>query len=261
MPKLHELLAVRENARGQSEKVRQGLMHTFDKKRHLFEEKRVTFQSSKEGEPERTEAQTLLQSTIAKELQWLTPIVAGAINIEVAIDIGNVTAKADIVLEDGKTIVTTVPATALLQLGKRLHEVKVLVEAIPTLDPAKSFEPDTARGEGVFKAREVTKTRTSKEQIPIVLYDATDKHPAQTQLITKDVPVGTIREQEWSGLITPAEKAAMIERVEKLIRAVAAALSRANDAEVSNNPTVGQVLLNYVFSGQLSAGGSSADSR
>jgi hypothetical protein len=33
--------------------------------------------------------------------------------------------------------------------------------------------------------------RTSKEPTVIVKYDATKEHPAQTELFTKDVPVGT----------------------------------------------------------------------
>ena len=55
------------------------------------------------------------------------------------------------------------------------------------------------------------------------------------------------------GLLTPAAKADMISRVEELIRAVAAALSRANDVEVNEKPTLGNVMLGYVF-GNVSLG-------
>ena len=199
MPKQHELLAVRDSARGQSEKVRTGLIHTFQNKRHLFEEKVTTFTPNAEGAASRTESQTLIQSTIVKELEWLTPIVAGALNVEVAIELGNTRSVGDIILESGAVVAKGVPATALLIMSKRLSEIKQLVEAIPTLDPAKSFQLDADKGEGVYQAREIVKNRTSKEQTPIVLYPATPEHPAQTQLITKDVVIGTIRELEWSG--------------------------------------------------------------
>jgi hypothetical protein len=53
------------------------------------------------------------------------------------------------------------------------------VRSIPTLDPAKGFTHDSAKGAHVFKAREVTKTRTQKVQEPLTLAPATDKHPAQ----------------------------------------------------------------------------------
>lgn len=249
MAKLHELLAVRESARGQAEKTRTGLMDTFHKKRHLFEEKLTTFTPNTEGAVAKTETASTLQSTIAQELNWLTPMIAGAINVETTVDIGNLTAKADIILETGEVMLTAVPCTSLLWMEKRFGEIKQLVEAIPTLDPAKGFTPAPDRGTDVYVAREVTKNRTSKEQRPIVLYDATDKHPAQTQLITQDVVVGTIREMEWSGLITPAAKADMIARVERLIRAISAAIARANDIEVTKKSDVGEKLLKYVFTG------------
>jgi hypothetical protein len=248
MPKLHELLAVRESARGQSEKVRTGLIDTFNKKRHLFGQKIVTFTSNKEGAAARTEEQSELQTTVMQELKWLTPIVAGALNVEALINYTNAIARADVMLPNGDVIIKDVPATALLELSKRLGEVKQFVEAIPTLDPAKGFRLDEQRQDGTYAARPVHKTRTAKEQRPIVLYDATKEHPAQTQLITQDVPIGTIEELEWSGLITPADKAGMIERVEELIRAVTSALSRANDAEApSARMAIGEALLGYVF--------------
>jgi hypothetical protein len=120
------------------------------------------------------------------------------------------------------------------------------VSAIPTLDPAKGFTEDKDRGNGVYVAREVRKRRTQKEQIPLVLYPHSDKHPAQTQLITKDVEVGTIVEQEWSGLVTPAVKSRMLERVEELRRAVKQARARANDVQVEE-VNVGAAMLGYVF--------------
>src|SRR5690349_23554587 len=129
MAKLHELLAVRESARGQSEKVRTGLMDTFRSKRHLFAQKIIKFQPNKEGAEARVEEQSDLQSTIAQELAWLTPIVANAINVETAVDVGNVGANADVMIGETK-LLTAVPATALLSLSKRLGEVKQLVEAI-----------------------------------------------------------------------------------------------------------------------------------
>jgi hypothetical protein len=65
-----------------------------------------------------------------------------------------------------------------------------------------------------------------------VKYDAAKEHPAQTELYNADVEVGTIEEQEWSGLLTPAEKAAILARIEELTRAVRSARSRANDEQV-----------------------------
>jgi hypothetical protein len=139
------------------------------------------------------------------------------------------------------------PATALLELEKRAAEITALLKAIPTLDPAKGFLPDAARGTGIYKAREVTKTRTKKTAKVIVKYEATKEHPAQTEMITEDVPIGKIQEQEWSGLITPAEKADLINRAEMATRAIRRARSRANEAEVDTKNKIGQKLMKYIL--------------
>ena len=63
-----------------------------------------------------------------------------------------------------------------------------------------------------------------------------------------DVPVSTVLTQEWSGLITVAEKAAMLDRVEEVLRAVKKARSRANAAEVDvKQNVIGAKTLTYIF--------------
>ncbi len=156
---------------------------------------------------------------------------------------------ADVVLEDDKETILLkgVPATALLELEKRIAEIHALVAAIPTLDPAKGFVIDVDRPFGTYKAREVEKTRTQKTNQPVVLYDATDKHPAQVQLLQVDVPIGRIQEQEWSGLITPSNKADLIGRAEQVMRAVKRARARANEADVPVKKKIGAEVVKYIF--------------
>jgi len=147
---------------------------------------------------------------------------------------------------------TQVPATQLLQLDKRLGELQQLVAGIPTLDPAKGFTPDPDRGAAIFKARETKKRRTKKDVVAIQMTPTTKEHPGTAQLINKDIEVGTIVENEWSGLITPNTKAIMLGRVEELRRAVKQARSRANDIEVTE-VKIGRVVLDYVFSPAMAA--------
>jgi hypothetical protein len=248
MSKLHELLAVDANLKGQAQKCRTELQSTLEKKRHLFAQKLVTFTPLAEGAPAETREQSDIQTTVKKEVEWLSNIIKKAVDASYAIDIANTTAKADVVLEDGTTLLKDVPATALLQLEKRVKEISEFIHTIPTLDPAKGFEPDTSREAGIYKAREVLKSSTQKVQEPLTLSPATKEHPAQVQLVTKDVKVGTIQELEWSSLITPALKADLLERSEALFRAITQARSRANDIEVdAKSHKIGKVLLGYVF--------------
>lgn len=251
MGKLHELLAVEGSLENQANKVRSDLMNTFDKKRHLFEEKRVVFKPSVETEREVVETQSDLQSTVKKELAWIQPFLAKALDASYQVAEANTKARADVVLDDdaGTVLLTQVPATSLLELEKRVAEIQALVNAVPTLDPAKGFQMDSQR-ENAYKAREVVKTRTKKTVEVIVKYAATKEHPAQTEMINVDKPIGELREQEWSGLITPADKAELLERVEMVARAVRKARARANEVEVDNARRIGKTILQYVFDGQ-----------
>jgi hypothetical protein len=248
MSKLHELLAVGTNLENQANKTRADLITTFDKKHQLFGQKLVTFKSNEEGVAAVTEEQSDIQSTVTKELDWITGILGKDIDVGHQVDVANTLAKADIVTEGGDVIATGIPATSLLQLEKHLAKVHELLVTIPTLDPAKGFVADTTREHGVYRAREVVKNRTKKVNKPLVLYPATDKHPAQTQLVTEDVAVGTIHEQEWSALLTPALKGDLIERCEVLTRAVKKARARANETDVDvKGCNIAKSLFDFLF--------------
>lgn len=252
MTKLHELLAVEGNLKGQAATVRGNLQTTFEKKRHLFEQKLVTFTPFKEvpeeGLVQTEEAQLDLQSTVYKELRWVSGIWAPALDVSAQVAEANTRARADVVLEDGMPLFRDMPATALLELEKRLAEMHALLQGVPTLDPAKGFQPDTTHGEKhVYKARPDVKIRTKKLQRPIVLHEPTVEHPAQTQLISEDVNIGRTVTQEWSGLLTPAEKSELLEKTERLQRAVKAARSRANEAEVKTDLKIGATLFEYIL--------------
>lgn len=253
MTKLHELLAVESNLENQAAKTRTELVATFDKKGHLFEEKKLVFIPSEEGKSSTVEAQSDIHSTVRKELDRIGKHLQKALDASYQVAEANMQARADIVLENeaGTVLVKEVPATALLELEKRVAEIHNLLQAVPTLDPAKGFVLDPERGKDIYQAREVTKTRTKKDVKVIVKYEATREHPAQTEMVNVDVPIGTLQEQEWSGLITPAEKAELLDRAETLLRAVRRARSRANDTEVDLTKKIGGRLLRYVFNGQV----------
>jgi len=248
MAKLHELLAVGTNLDNQAKKTVTDLKNTFDKKRHLFEQKLVTFKSNEDGVAPATEAQSDIQTTVNKELDWISNILVRALDVGHQVDVANTLAKADIVTEDDEVIAKDIPATSLLQLEKELKEFHGLLNTIPTLDPAKGFSQDEARERGIFKARDVQKVRTKKSAKPIVLFPATKEHPAQTQMIAEDIPTGIIQEQEWSALLTPAMKGDLIDRVEVLTRAVKKARARANELEIDVvGHKIGRKLLDYVL--------------
>lgn len=248
MPKLHELLAVHSNLETQCTQTMGQLQDTFTKKHTHFGEKLKVFHSNEPDVAPVTEEQSALQTTVDAELSWISKFIIQAIDVSHQIDAANTQAEASIELEDGTIVAPHVPATTLLELEKRLVEIQKLFQTIPTLDPVKAFELDpTFRMKGVHKSREVVKARTAKKQRPLVLYEATKEHAAQVQLISDDVPVGTTRETEWSGMITPAEKSGLLGRVDTMIRAVKQARARANNIEVDSSKKIGRNIMAFLL--------------
>lgn len=241
--KLHELLAVEGNLEAQAVKVGNELAETFKKSRHLFEEKTVVFTPVGEG-TEVTESQSNIQTNVMSELREFAKFLNKSLDASAKVATTNCVARADVVIDGADFSLIGIPATCLLELEKRVQKIRELVESIPTLDPAKGFAMDESRA--LYKAREVTKKRTKKIEKPLVLYDATKEHPAQVKVTSEDVEVGTIREMEWSGLITPVEKSAMLARADEMIRAIRAARSRANEADVEPIK-IGSQITGYIF--------------
>ncbi len=244
--KLHELIAVASNVQGQSKKLVSDLKDTFHKKPHLFRTAITTYNPKAEGEEQKTEVHSAIQTSIAKELKWIGDKLSSTIDVGHQIDMGNTMAKAHVVLPDGKVLLENIPATSLLQLEKRLLEMQDFTMSIPTLDAAKGFAFDQQTN--AYKAREVKKNKTQKTDIPITLYQATEHHPAQVQLLSRDVVTGELIEQEWSSLITTSEKTSILDKIEVLLRAVKSARARANEIDVNVSEfKIGETIVDHIF--------------
>lgn len=251
MAKLHELLAVNGNATQQAVRIATEIRALFTGKRHHFLKSVTVSRPLNEADGgETVEEQSEIQTTVNKELRWALPILAEAMDINHQIVVGNLTAKADIVMPDGTVLLAGVPAQTLLELEKQMGKIKEILDVVPTLDPAKGYSRDDSMGEGIYAAREVTKTRTKKIVKPFVKYEATKEHPAQVDIVSEDVPVATVTTKSWSGELTVEQKASMLERLDVMTRAIKAARSRANenvvDPKLPGNK-IGETLLKKIF--------------
>lgn len=155
----------------------------------------------------------------------------------------NQSARADVEV-DGTVLVKDCPVTYLLFLEKQLTDLWTLVSKLPTLDPAHEWTYDATRA--VYAATPVTTARTKKTAKPIVLFPATDKHPAQTQLITEDVHVGDWTTVKYSGAMTEQDQRVMLRRIEKLQQSVKFARERANTCQAERR-RVGDVVLGWLL--------------
>ena len=174
-----------------------------------------------ESQKVQQEARKLLQEVRAKwsELWDLT----------LTQDVGNQTAKADIVV-DGKAILKDVPVTNLLFLEKQVNDVETFITKLPTPDPAEEWTHDPTTG--LLRGKPGHSVRTKKEPTRFEKAPATKEHPAQVEILYIDTPVGTWTKTQFSGCITADDKNALLTRVRKLKDAIKVAREQANLTEV-----------------------------
>jgi hypothetical protein len=164
-------------------------------------------------------------------------------NLVLTQDTGNQAARADIVV-NGNVVLPNVPVTSLLFLDKQVNELEAFVAKLPTPDPAEEWTHDP--NSGLLRGKAAESIRTSKEPTVIVKYPATTEHPAQTELFTKDVPVGTWTQILYSGCISTDRKNAILARVRKLQDAIKVAKEQANLMDIDRQKA-GEPLLGFVF--------------
>jgi hypothetical protein len=245
-PRLNQVVAVVSGKKAQAAEALTGVYHLFQKAT-LFEglDRRFTPRNdSGENKPaERKKPQHTVKELYAK----VEPALAELFDGVATQDWGNTQARADVVV-DGKVLLSAAPVTFLLFLDKQLQDIRSFVEKLPLRDAAEdwAFQPES----GYFATPLSGRLVTAKVQEPLVLYPATEQHPAQTQLITKDVVTGQWDERKFSGAATRADQEALLGRIRKLQEAVKLARETANSAEVDKQ-RVGSPILDYVFGGIL----------
>ncbi len=252
-PLLHEVLAVEQDLKGNAERARTTTLDLFRAKHNQFTGLRRTFrpfaveEDAVDQGQERLEAETKLATTVANELDKALSIAASAITAGYQIDEANTRAKADIIV-DGEVIVSDGPATFLLQLERRLRELRGLFREAPTFDPVRTWITDVdADRKHVLKADAVVTIRKARTRKYNVMYEATAEHPAQVDVVEVDEPVGENRSYEWTGKLASAKKAALVERLDALVAAVKQARSRANTVAVNTEERIGKTVADFLL--------------
>jgi hypothetical protein len=253
IPKLHELLAVEQERKAEVDRVRRDTAVTFEKKQTHFSGMRRTFRPFSVDEPrgesagERLEAETRLVTTVHETLEAALRTVGQSLDLSYQVDEANTRARADIIVDD-EVLAADVPATFLLQLEKRLRDVRSLAEHVPTFDPVRLWQPDPgADHKHVLRAEPVITIRKQRTRKYNVMYEATKEHPAQIDVVEVEEPVGELRAYDWTGMVSPRQKAELLEQVDKLMAAVKRARARANAANVDTSRRVALPILDFIM--------------
>jgi hypothetical protein len=245
MGKLNQVIAVLNGKKAKAKETLTEAYHTFQKA-ELFSGLVRTYLPRDDGGEVLPEERKFLQAKVTEQIQRVSKDWTEMIDATATQDYSNCKAKASVVVE-GKTILTDVPVTHLLFLEKQLVDLKTFVSKIPTLDPAEEweFKPES----DCYASRTTRTNRTKKVPRNHVKSEATKEHPAQVDVYTEDVWVGTWAVIKFSGAIPAQERNDTLNRVEKLLEAVKSAREEANNTE-EIRVSVGKSLLAYVFQGK-----------
>jgi len=251
--KLHELLAVEADLEGRARNI-------MNETRKVFKDKPALFIGSvrnykpfvDDGIDYPSEFQNLT-STVDEKLAYTSKSIEKYYDALLQKEATNQIAKADLIV-DGKVIAPDLPATFLLGLESRLKKVREVYAQIPTLSVGTEWVEDKAKGEGIWSVahpEESMKTqRTTKSK---VLYEAKfpkegeggQSIPAVIDKWEEVENVGKYTRHIWSGMITPARKSELLDRIDKLLRAVKKARQRANGTEVVK-VNVGKSIMDFI---------------
>lgn len=239
--RLHHIIAIEKEAKGKAlSKLTE--LHRKNGNPAGFNGFQKTYETLNETGEHLPPEQQVVQSNAMSMLQEAKKVLQELFDVIATKDYANCSAKADVKVGD-LILLTSVPATYLLFLEKNLRDIRTFVEGIPVLDPAFEWELDTSSG--LYKSKPVNTLRTKKVQKPIVLYPATDKHPAQTQLITEDETVGQYVQTRTSSCLPAPVKAQYLKKIDDLSVAVKQAREDANMTEAPGQTAY--TVLQYIF--------------
>lgn len=245
MPKQHQIVAVVKARRERAKDVMTKAYHILQKP-DLFAGLSRKYRPTREDESPLPAEAKHLQATVREVVEQVREVWTEAADTILTQDAGNMAAVSDVAVSDGGESLSLVgvPATHLLYLEKALTDLRTMCEAMPVLDPSEHWNRDEATG--LFKSDTQESIRTRKVQKPIVMYDATPEHPAQTQLITEDIAVGVWEGVKFSGATTADHKRKVVRRITALQEAVKQARENANQIEVQQRKE-GAEIMRFIF--------------
>ena len=229
---LHELLAVEPDIKATADSILNETKKVFTNKQDHFTGHTRVYEKRLDDSDDLAKEEKLMVTTVQDKLDHMKKAQSKAIDAIYQKELANTEAAADIEY-DGKVIAEKVPATVLLSLENKLKTLQKTYRVIPTLEPGKDWQVDIERA-NVYRTPQRHTLRTNKKEEHIIVVPPTDRHPAQTAKVVKDVTVGKWNITEYSGMLTPLKKSQMLERLDDLLRAVKKARCRANNQQVEN---------------------------
>jgi len=221
---LNQLVAVRK---GVQSEVHSGIsrLHHLSQKVNLLSGFIRTYRTIRDEDPALPGETQRVQVRANEVLLDVRELLTRLWNVTAQVDWTNCVARSDVVIGD-QVILREAPVTFLIFLEKQLTDLHTIIDKLPVLDPADEWHWDD--NADAWASQTTTTVRTKKEPRNHVLAAATDRHPAQVNMYTEDVPVGYWDTIKHSGALDGARKKVLLRRVAELREAVKAAREQAN---------------------------------
>ena len=242
MAKLNQVIAVEKGVKSRVYAFLSSTYKSFQKPALFNGMSRQYQKKDEDGEdypPENVRVQKSAEGLLSEIAEQMTELF----DVTAQKDWANCGAKADVEV-DGRKILSDVPATYLLFVEKQLNDLKDELSKAPELDTAHEWTLDAASD--LYKAAPTITSKTKKVPKVIVKYEATEQHPAQTEIVNVDEVVGTWQTTQHSGALPGPRKKALQKRLQNLIKAVKYAREAANEVEAPKQ-NIGAALFAYLL--------------
>lgn len=242
--KLHEILAVESDLKKKSAKLVEDTANSFSKRdEHYVGMKKVYSSFEEGGEMVPNEGKEVV-ATVKDKLSYALNSVIEAIDATVTKEEANCSGTAKTMLSVDGVDMGELSATSLLALESQLVALRDNVyKQIPTLENTRTWKK--VDGTNMYASEPQLKYRTVNRQKHVVVVPPTENHPAQVAVTTEVVQVGKYEQTDYAGKIRSIDKANILERMDKLINAVKAARSRANNVDIEQ-VKIGKRLFEYI---------------
>lgn len=244
MTRLNQIIALEKGVKASTEKTVTGVYHTFQKP-DLFTGLTKDYQPLDEADFVYPSESRKIVGKVPDLLAAVQEAWTRLFDLTFTKDAANQQARADIVIGT-QVLATGVPVSTLIFLEKRIVDFITMINKVPVTDVAKDWSWDG--GQKVWRATAVRTLRQKKVEDHIIVVPPTDKHPAQTAKIVRDVPEGHWTTQELSAALSPQQRDAILGRAMTLLQAVKKAREEANMTEVVD-AKVGDALFDYMLHG------------
>lgn len=183
-----------------------------------------------------------ITTNVPEQLSFLRKHIIDAIDNVCTKEATNCKTSTELTIGN-KTFNVTSPE--LLALDKKIKSLRNLILAIPTVDPAKIWEP-SEDPKYRLETDPIKQYTTANIRVVKSIPSGSDKHPPHIDINNETVKIGYKFTKYISGELTSQEKADVLTNLDIIEKAIAESLQKANSIEVEDR-TYGKDIIDFLL--------------